>query len=113
MAGGEVVGSIERVAHAGEWRTNTSLGAVRRPVDPPEDACVLAVAAARAVGADLVGVDLLPLLGGGHTVIELNGAVDFNSEYGLDGREALGEAAVALGLIECRASADAIAVPAA
>jgi [lysine-biosynthesis-protein LysW]--L-2-aminoadipate ligase len=59
----------------------------------------LAVAAAEAIGADLVGVDLLPLADGGFTVLELNGAVDFNPVYGLDGRDALREAAVALGLL--------------
>jgi [lysine-biosynthesis-protein LysW]--L-2-aminoadipate ligase len=97
VAGGEVVGAIERVAQAGEWRTNASLGAVRRPVDPPADARALAMAAAAAVGASLVGVDLLPLAAGGYTVVELNGAVDFNVEYGV-GRDALVACAEALGL---------------
>jgi RimK family alpha-L-glutamate ligase len=97
VAGGEVVGAIERVAQAGEWRTNTSLGAVRRPVDPPADARALAIAAAVAVGASLVGVDLLPLAAGGYTVVELNGAVDFNVEYGV-GRDALVACAEALGV---------------
>ena len=40
-------------------------------------------AAAAAVGADLVGVDLLPIEGDGWAVIELNGAVEFNDEYSL------------------------------
>jgi glutamate carboxypeptidase len=101
---GEVVGAIERVAQEDEWRTNTSLGAVRRPIEPPREACALAVAAARAVGADLVGVDLLPLSGGGFSVIELNGAVDFAEEYGLGGHDAYEDAALALGLLESRAS---------
>jgi glutathione synthase/RimK-type ligase-like ATP-grasp enzyme len=98
VARGAVIGAIERVARPGEWRTNTSLGAARQPVDPSREACDLAVAAARAVGGDLVGVDLLPVADGGYTVIELNGAVDFTSEYGLGGRDALDEAAAALGL---------------
>ena len=105
VARGAVIGAIERVARAGEWRTNTALGAARRPVDPPREACDLAVAAARAVGGDLVGVDLLPLAHGGYTVIELNGAVDFTSEYGLGGRDALEEAAAALGLRSSAAAA--------
>jgi glutathione synthase/RimK-type ligase-like ATP-grasp enzyme len=37
------------------------------------------------VGADLVGVDLLPIEGDGWAVIELNGAVEFNDEYSLGG----------------------------
>ena len=41
----------------------------------------MALAAARASGADLVGVDLLPDSRGRWTVIELNGAVEFTREY--------------------------------
>ncbi len=82
VAGGEVVGAIQRVAAAGEWRTNISLGGTRRPVEPSPEAGALARAAAAAFSADLVGVDLLPTAGGGYTVIELNGAVDFTESYG-------------------------------
>jgi RimK family alpha-L-glutamate ligase len=82
VAGDRVVGAAFRVAAPGEWRTNVALGGVRRPVpEPPIDAGELAIEAARAAGAALVGVDLLPLEGGGWTVAELNGAVDFTSEY--------------------------------
>jgi RimK family alpha-L-glutamate ligase len=85
VAGGRVAGAIERVSAPGEWRTNIALGGRRRRVSPSPDACGLAVAAAAAVGADLVGVDLLPLPDGGYTVLELNGAVDFTREYSLPG----------------------------
>src|SRR5262245_12981762 len=82
VAAGQVVGAIERVAAAGEWRTNIALGGARRAVDPTPAACVLARSAAAAVGADLVGVDLLPCRDGSYTVVELNGAVDFTDLYG-------------------------------
>ena len=60
------------------------------PVDPPPEACRLAVGAAQQRSTrDLVGVDLLPLPGGGYVVLELNGAVDFTSEYSLGGRRRL------------------------
>src|SRR5262249_23318858 len=82
VAAGRVVGAVYRIAAEGEWRTNVSLGAVRRTVEaPPRDAAVLALAAAHAAGAALVGVDLLPTGDGGWVVIELNGAVEFTSEY--------------------------------
>ena len=44
----------------------------------------LALAAASAIGADLVGVDLVPTENG-FVVSELNGAVDFRTQYALDG----------------------------
>ena len=84
VAGGVVVGAIERVAAPGEWRTNVALGAQRRPVDPPPYACTLAVEAAAAAGADLLGVDLIRDDERGWLVLELNGAVEFTREYGLD-----------------------------
>jgi [lysine-biosynthesis-protein LysW]--L-2-aminoadipate ligase len=83
VAGGEVIGAIERIPPPGEWRTNVALGATRHHVDPPEAGCALALAAARAVGADLVGIDLLPDGEGGYVVLELNGAVEFTQDYAL------------------------------
>jgi RimK family alpha-L-glutamate ligase len=82
VAGGRVVGAAFRLAAPGEWRTNVALGGVRRPVsDPPREAAALAIEAARAIGAALVGVDLLPDGRGGWVVAELNGAVEFTAEY--------------------------------
>src|SRR5262245_8625325 len=61
VAAGLVVGAIFRIAAEGEWRTNVTLGGLRKPVsDPPRAACELALAAARAAGAALVGGDLVP-----------------------------------------------------
>jgi RimK family alpha-L-glutamate ligase len=93
VAGGLVVGAIRRVAASGEWRTNVALGGTRWPVEPPRDACVLATAAAVAVDGDIVGVDLLPLPDGGFVVLEVNGAVDFTSDYSLPGGDVFDEVA--------------------
>ena len=98
VAGGDVVGGAERVAAAGDWRTGVSLGGALRPADVPPEARALAVAAAAAVGADLVGVDLLPIDGDRYLVLELNGAVDFDESYSLDDGDVFVEAARALSL---------------
>jgi len=98
VAGGEVVGASERVAAPGEWRTNVSLGGSLRPAEPPPGTQALAIAAAAAVGADLVGVDLMPLDGDRSVVLELNGAVEFDERYSLAGRDIYLEAARALDL---------------
>jgi RimK family alpha-L-glutamate ligase len=83
VAGGRVVGAAKRVAARGEWRTNVALGGRREPMLPPADARELALAAADAIGGDLVGVDLLPADAGTWTIIEVNGAVDFTGAYSL------------------------------
>jgi glutathione synthase/RimK-type ligase-like ATP-grasp enzyme len=95
VAGRTVVGAIERHSPPGDWRTNVALGGSRRPTSPPPRACDLAIAAAAALGIDLVGVDLLPTGAGEYTVIELNGAVDFTSEYNL-GEDVFAEVVAAL-----------------
>ena len=95
VAGGEVVGAIQRCAAPGEWRTNVQLGGTRVPVEPSPQARELALAAAAAAGADLVGVDLLPAHGG-YVVIEINGAVDFTGDYGLGGVDPFQAALAAL-----------------
>lgn len=84
VAAGTVVGAAERVARPGEWRTNVSLGATKHSADPRPEAFALGVAAAQAIGADLVGVDLLPVADG-YVVLELNGAVEFDRVYDLPG----------------------------
>lgn len=107
VAGGAVVGAVHRLAPAHDWRTNTALGATRTPAKPTADACAVALAAAAAVGMDVVGVDLLPLPSGSYSVIELNGAVEFTLEYGLHGGDVYADMAVALGLLSMRRRARA------
>jgi RimK family alpha-L-glutamate ligase len=94
VAGGRVVGAARRVARSGEWRTNAALGAEVVPADPPAVAQALALAAAEAARADLVGVDLLPTRSG-FVVLELNGAVDFRPVY-LDSGDVFSETVAAL-----------------
>ncbi|MGP0069335.1 MAG: ATP-grasp domain-containing protein [Isosphaeraceae bacterium] len=70
---GSVLGSMRRHATPGEWRTNVSLGgrAELCPLDPEAER--QAILAARAVGAEMAGVDLIPDMDRGRlTILEVN-----------------------------------------
>jgi [lysine-biosynthesis-protein LysW]---L-2-aminoadipate ligase len=99
VAGGRVVGAGRREAAPGEWRTNVALGGRFISSPPTEEEAALAIDAARAIGAELVGVDLLPRPERTSVVIEVNGAVDFcEDEESLAGRSIYADAATALAL---------------
>lgn len=98
VAGGRAVGSIERRAAPGEWRTNISVGGHAVPAAAPPAAAELAATAVAAADLDLAGVDLLPVGADGWVVLEINGAVDFDDLYGFGGADVYAEAAAALGL---------------
>jgi RimK family alpha-L-glutamate ligase len=89
VAGRRVAAGAQRIAAEGEWRTNATLGGrvVKAELAPAAEE--LAVRAARAVGVDFAGVDLLPA-GESFVVLELNGAVDFDTRYALPGRDPYG-----------------------
>jgi [lysine-biosynthesis-protein LysW]---L-2-aminoadipate ligase len=91
VAGERVVGCVRRMAAPGEWRTNVALGARRFEAQAPPAAIRIALAAARAVGTTLVGVDMLPTPDG-FTILEVNGAVEFTRDY-RRGEDVFGEAA--------------------
>jgi RimK family alpha-L-glutamate ligase len=73
VVGDRVLGAIERLAPEGEWRTNVSRGAAARAIELPPEWARMAVEAARVVGADYAGVDLLPAADGSVHVLEVNG----------------------------------------
>ena len=74
VVGDHVVGAIERrSADAGpHWRTNYSRGGAARPLALSPEWSEMAVRAARAVGADYAGVDLLPAEDGTVYALEVN-----------------------------------------
>ena len=71
VVGDRVVGAIER--RAPSWRTNIARGGRATPLTLPSAWSDLALRAARAVGADYAGVDLLPARDGTVYVVEVNG----------------------------------------
>jgi tetrahydromethanopterin:alpha-L-glutamate ligase len=66
---GEVVAAMCRRPAEGEWRSNVALGGPAEPCRLEPDAVRLAVAAARAVDAEIAGVDLMPDLDRGCLVV--------------------------------------------
>lgn len=72
IVNGHVVGAIERLAPAGDWRTNVARGGLARAIELPPAWTALAVRAAEAVGAEYAGVDLLPSTDGATYVLEVN-----------------------------------------
>jgi RimK family alpha-L-glutamate ligase len=73
VVGNQVVAAIERRARDGGWRTNVSLGGEARGLDLSPSIAELSLRAARAVGADYAGVDLLPARDGTVYTLEVNG----------------------------------------
>jgi RimK family alpha-L-glutamate ligase len=70
VLGGRVLAAMRRHAKD-DWRTNVAQGGRAEAVTPTADEERLALKAAAAVGADFVGVDLLPTAGG-FVVLEVN-----------------------------------------
>jgi RimK family alpha-L-glutamate ligase len=71
VVGDRVIGAIERRAPG--WLTNISRGGEARPFTLPVAWERMALAAARTVGADYAGVDLLPAKDGKVYLLEVNG----------------------------------------
>ncbi len=97
VAGTRVVAGAQRTAAPGEWRTNVTLGGSVVEAGVPPGAGPLAVAAVAAIGIDFAGVDLLPSEGG-WVVLELNGAVDFDTRYAVPGADPYAAILDALGI---------------
>lgn len=71
VVGDRVIGAIERRAPG--WRTNLARGGEAHPITLSPEWTALALRAARAVGAEYAGVDLLPARDGTVYVVEVNG----------------------------------------
>jgi RimK family alpha-L-glutamate ligase len=89
VVGDRVLGAIERTAPSGgpQWRTNVSRGGGATTVALPDAWVTMAIAAARAVGAEYAGVDLLPARDGTVYALEVNaipGWVGLERATGID-----------------------------
>jgi len=80
VIGDEVVASMERIAQEGEFRANIHLGATARAVEISDEERVLAIKAAKLVGLDVAGVDMVRASSGPKLL-------EVNSSPGLEGIE--------------------------
>jgi glutathione synthase/RimK-type ligase-like ATP-grasp enzyme len=55
------------------WKTNVAQGATTVALPLNDTLREMSLCAARVLGADYAGVDILPTEGGGYTVVEVNG----------------------------------------
>jgi ribosomal protein S6--L-glutamate ligase len=93
VVGGRARAAVERHAPPGEWRTNHARGGRTEPAEPEAGVRAIAERAARALGLDYAGVDLVPTAGGA-TVLEVNGNPSWQGileATGLDMAEVIAE----------------------
>ncbi len=90
VLGNKVIAAMELVAPKGDFRANFSLGGKPQPVDLRQKQVEKAVAAARALGLEIAGVDLV-LTGQGRLVIgEVNYSPGFRGLEMVSGRDVAG-----------------------
>ena len=91
---GKVVGSIQRVAAAGDFRANLHLGGTASSVKITSLERKVAIAAAKAMGLRVAGVDIIRSQSGPQVL-------EINSSPGLEGIESITEKNIAGMMIEC------------
>ncbi len=97
VLGDRVLGAIRREARGGDWRTNVAVGGSASRAELGGEVEALAIRAARAVGARMAGVDLLP--DGdrdGLTVIEVNAVPGWKALASVTGTDVAREILVEL-----------------
>ena len=106
VAGGRVVAAARRTGNG--WKTNVAAGAEMRAHRPRPEEEDLAVRAARAVGADYAGVDVIETAGGRPLVVEVNGIPGWSALQGSTSIDLAGEIA---SLVRARLAARHAAAP--
>lgn len=84
VVGGRAIGCMERVAQAGEFRSNIELGGSGRKITPPQSYLLAAEQAAKTLGLDYCGVDLLETADG-PVICEVNSNAFFEGFEGVTG----------------------------
>jgi ribosomal protein S6--L-glutamate ligase len=90
VVGDRVVGAMRREARRGEFRSNLHRGGFGTAIELPADYAEAAVRAARVVGLDVAGVDLLES-SEGPKVVELNSSPGFEGLERATGLDIAGE----------------------
>jgi RimK family alpha-L-glutamate ligase len=91
VLGERVLGVIRRHAPGTDWRTNVAVGGRAEAVRLDEGVERLAIRAARAVGATMAGVDLLPDESGRLVVLEVNAVPGWKALSGATGIDVAAE----------------------
>jgi ribosomal protein S6--L-glutamate ligase len=98
---GQVLGAMRRFAPLGDWRTNVAMGGKPEPCRLDAETSQLALAAARAIGTELAGVDLVQDLDQNRLVVlEVNAVPGWRALAGVTGIDVA--AAVLAGLRDAR-----------
>jgi ribosomal protein S6--L-glutamate ligase len=87
---GKVVGAMRRIAAEGEFRSNLHRGGIAEVVKLSEEEEQTAIHAAKALGLDVAGVDMLPSARG-PLVIEVNSSPGLEGIEGATGTDIAGE----------------------
>jgi ribosomal protein S6--L-glutamate ligase len=102
VVGDEVVGAMRRTARKGEFRSNIHRGGEGKLIRLPRDYAATAVRAAKVIGLDVAGVDMLEATDG-PKVMELNSSPGFEGLELATGKDIAG-AIVAYSLEKARLS---------
>jgi RimK family alpha-L-glutamate ligase len=86
VIGDRVIGAMTRTG--ADWKTNAAQGASVQACDLSPELEEMSVRAARAVGADHAGVDILPCAAGGYSVVEVNTIPGWRALLGATGIDA-------------------------